>query len=57
MQAATGRAYSARVIADELAAMCDTHLEGSWWRFDCRSDVTDDLCGMAGIDLTGRACN
>lgn len=57
MQAATGRAYSARVIADELAAMCDTHLEGSWWRFDCRSDATDDLCGMAGIDLTGRACN
>lgn len=52
IQAATGGRYSARVIADELAAMCGTRLEGNWWRFDHRSDVTDDLCRMAGIDLT-----
>ena len=52
IQAATGGKYSARVIADELAAMCGTHLEGSWWRFDHRSDATDDLCRMAGVDLT-----
>ena len=51
-QAATGGKYSARVIADELAAMCGTHLEGSWWRFDHRSDASDDLCRMAGVDLT-----
>ena len=52
IQAATGGRYSARTIADELDAMCGTRLEGSWWRFDYRSDATDDLCRMAGIDLT-----
>lgn len=52
IQAATGGKYSARVIADELAAMCGTHLEGSWWRFDHRTDASDDLCRMAGVDLT-----
>lgn len=51
-QAATGGKYSARVIADELSAMCGTHLEGNWWRFDHRSDASDDLCRMAGVDLT-----
>ena len=54
IQAATGGRYSARVIADELAAMCGTHLEGNWWVFDHRSDASDDLCRMAGIDLTRR---
>ena len=52
IQAATGGKYSARVIADELSAMCGTHLEGNWWRFDHRTDASDDLCRMAGIDLT-----
>ena len=52
IQAATGGKYSARVIADELSAMCGTHLEGSWWRFDHRTDASDDLCRMAGVDLT-----
>ena len=52
IQAATGGKYSARVIADELAAMCGTHLEGSWCRFDHRTDASDDLCRMAGVDLT-----
>lgn len=52
IQAATGGKYSARVIADELAAMCGTHLEGNWWRFDHRTDASDDLCRMAGVDLT-----
>ena len=54
IQAATGGRYSARVIADELAAMCGTRLEGNWWRFDHRSDASDDLCRMAGVDLTGQ---
>lgn len=52
IQAATCGKYSARVIADELAAMCGTHLEGNWWRFDHRTDASDDLCRMAGVDLT-----
>lgn len=52
IQAATGGRYSARVIADELAAMCGTRLEGNWWRFDHRTDASDDLCRMAGVDLT-----
>ena len=52
IQAATGGKYSARVIADELAAMCGTHLEGNWWRFDHRTDASDDLCRTAGVDLT-----
>ena len=39
------------MIADELSAMCGTHLEGNWWRFDHRTDVSDDLCRMAGVDL------
>ena len=52
VQTATGGRYSARVIADELSAMCGTHLEGSWWRFDHRTDASDDLCRMAGVDLT-----
>ena len=29
-----------------------TNLDGNWWVFDHRSDATDDLCRMAGIDLT-----
>ena len=54
IQAATDGKYSARVIADELSAMCGTHLEGNWWRFDHRTDASDDLCRMVGVDLTRR---
>lgn len=52
IQVLTGGRYSAATIAGELAAMCGTRLEGNWLRFDYRSDATDDLCRMAGIDLT-----
>ena len=52
IQVLTGGRHSAATIAGELAAMCGTRLEGNWWRFDYRSDATDDLCRMAGIDLT-----
>lgn len=52
IQVLAGGRYSAATIAGELAAMCGTRLEGNWWRFDYRSDATDDLCRMAGIDLT-----
>lgn len=52
IQALTGGKYSAGTIAEEVAAMCGTNLDGNWWVFDHRSDATDDLCRMAGIDLT-----
>lgn len=52
MQASCDGAYSAAVAAQELGAMCGTKLDGNWWIFDHRSDATDGLCGMAGIDLT-----
>lgn len=45
-------AYSPARIAEELGAMCGTNLDGNWWIFNHRSDVSDDLCRMAGIDLT-----
>ena len=52
IQVLTGGKYSAGTIAEELGAMCGTNLDGNWWVFDHRSDATDDLCRMAGIDLT-----
>ena len=52
IQVLTGGKYSAGTIAEELGAMCGTNLDGTWWVFDHRSDATDDLCRMAGIDLT-----
>lgn len=52
IQVLTGGKYSAGTIAEELGAMCGTNLGGNWWVFDHRSDATDDLCRMAGIDLT-----
>lgn len=52
IQVLTGGKYSAGAIAEELGAMCGTNLGGNWWVFDHRSDATDDLCRMAGIDLT-----
>ena len=52
IQVLTGGKSSAGTIAEELGAMCGTNLDGNWWVFDHRSDATDDLCRMAGIDLT-----
>lgn len=52
IQALTGGKYSAGTIVEEVAAMCGTNLDGNWWVFDHRSDAADDLCRMAGIDLT-----
>ena len=54
VQARCGGGYSARVIADELAAMCCTSVADNWWVFDHRSEVTDRLCGMAGFDGSRR---
>ena len=54
IQAATGGRYSARVIADEAAAMCCTNVADNWWVFDHRSEVSDSLCRMAGFDGSRR---
>ncbi len=54
IQAKCGGMYSARTIADELAAMCCTNVAGNWWVFDHRSDATDSLCRMAGLDGSRR---
>ena len=54
IQAATGGRYSARVIADEAAAMCCTNVADNWWVFDRRSEVSDSLCRMAGFDGSRR---
>lgn len=43
--------YSVATLAEELGAMCGSHLEGNWWRFDHRGDISDDICQMLGIDL------
>ncbi len=54
IQAKCGGMYSARTIADELAAMCCTNVADNWWVFDHRSDATDSLCRMAGLDGSRR---
>ena len=54
IQVLTGDRYSAGTIAEEIGAMCGTNVDGNWWVFDHRGDATDDLCRMAGVDLTRR---
>ena len=54
IQAKCGGMYSARTIADELAAMCCTNVADNWWVFDHRTDASDDLCRMAGLDGSRR---
>jgi transposase len=47
----TGYAYSAEAIASEISQMCGVHLEGNWWRFYHRTDTSEALCKIVGIDL------
>lgn len=54
MQARCGGRYSAGRIASELAALGCTNVAGNWWVFDHRSEVTDELCRMAGFDASRR---
>ncbi len=44
--------YSARVIAEQLGSLCGSSLEDNWWLFDQRSDISDDICEIFGIDLS-----
>lgn len=48
----TGYAYSAEAIAEEIRQMCGVHLEGNWWRFYHRTDTSEALCKIVGIDLS-----
>lgn len=54
IQARCGGMYSARTIAGELAAMCCTNVADNWWVFDHRSEASDSLCRMAGLDGSRR---
>lgn len=54
MQARCGGRYSAGRIAGELAALNCTNVADNWWVFDHRSEVTDELCRMAGFDASRR---
>jgi transposase len=44
--------YSSRTIIDELSQVQCSHLKESWWHFDYRSDITDELCALVGMDLS-----
>jgi hypothetical protein len=50
----TGYAIGAAAIIDEIRNMCGVHLEDNWWHFYHRTDVSDELCRTADIDLTRR---
>lgn len=52
MQLDTGYRYSAGAMISEMAQMNGVHLQGNWWRFSHRTDITDELCSVTGIDLT-----
>jgi len=54
LQYKMGNRYSASTLVTELGQMCGTHVDGNWWLFDHRSDITDDVCASVGIDLTKR---
>jgi transposase len=44
--------YSARAIADTLAAASGTWEGDNWWLFDHRDDVIDDIGKVLGLDFT-----
>ena len=54
IQAKCGGRLSAREIADEAAAMCCTNVADNWWVLDHRSEASDSLCRMAGLDGSRR---
>ena len=44
--------HSVAVILDEISRMSGSRDEDNWWLFDYRSDVSDELCELVGIDLS-----
>lgn len=54
LQHLMGNRYSPGALAEELGQMSGTNVDGNWWCFDHRSDLTDDVCATLGLDLTGK---
>lgn len=48
MQLVTGCRRSARAMLDDLAAVSCTNAGGSWWLFDHRTELTDELFALIG---------
>lgn len=48
MQLVTGCRRSARAMLDDLAAVSCTNAGGSWWLFDHRTELTDELFALVG---------
>ena len=48
----TGYRYSAESIIDEIRSMGAVRLEDNWWRLFHRTELSDELCRTAGIDLS-----
>jgi transposase len=54
VERATGTRPSAESVARDLANMVGHRLDSNVWLFDYRTDLTDELCGAVGIDLSRR---
>jgi transposase len=52
MQFETKSAYSAAVMLDEIAQMNGIKDQDNWWKFYHRTDISDELCSMVGINLS-----
>lgn len=48
MQLVTGFRHSARAMLDDLSAVSCTNAGGSWWLFDHRTELTDELFALIG---------
>lgn len=52
MQLDTGRKYSAAQISEALAGVTGRLVDRNLYLFDYRTDLTDELAGAVGIDLS-----
>ena len=52
MQLDTGRKYSAAQISEALAGVTGHLMDRNLYLFDYRTDLTDELAGAVGIDLS-----
>lgn len=55
MQLDTGRKYSAAQISEALAGVTGHLMDRNLYLFDYRTDLTDELAGAVGIDLSRQA--
>lgn len=54
MQLVTGFRHSARAMLEDLAAVSCTSAGGSWWLFDHRTQLTDELFALIGRESPTR---